>query len=82
MLKSRDWDFWFEQQIRRSGVVGSFIKTCREHYRLTQAKVASELGIKQGTFSQLESGNYLPTKNMKIRLAELFQCSESLFEDM
>lgn len=82
MLESRAWEFWFEMQIRRKGVVGAFIRTCREHHRLTQVKLARALAITQSSLSKLESGSLLPSKQLRLQLAELFHCSDSLFMDM
>lgn len=55
------------QEIRREGGIvmwnGAMIKALREHMGLNQAEFAQELGVRQPTVSEWETGAYAPKRS-------------------
>lgn len=62
--------------------MGLTIRSRRSGLRLSQQKLARELGMSQVFLSKIELGKYLPAPNIVAKLAELFHCSKSKTEDM
>jgi DNA-binding transcriptional regulator YiaG len=49
-----------EQKRKRVGWDGQQVRALRQHLKLTQAKLADELGTRQQTISEWETGMYKP----------------------
>lgn len=57
------------------------IKEFRKRKNLSQSDISKQLGIKQNTFSQWETGERTPNVLQAIRLAEMLETTvESLFK--
>lgn len=54
---------------------GAMIQEAREGLGYTQAKVAGELGVQQGTVSKWESGDRMPSSLNQMRLVRLLGLS-------
>ena len=58
------------------------IKVLRAECGMTQAKLASELGVSRQTINAIETGKFDPSLPLAFRLARLFQKNiEEIFED-
>jgi putative transcriptional regulator len=56
------------------------IKEYREKYNLTQEKFAEALGVSRQTIISLESGRYIASLQLALRIAQYFKVSvESIF---
>jgi len=51
------------------------LREVRESRGMTQAVLASLVGVAQGYISSLENGNYTPSFEVLIRLARVLKCS-------
>lgn len=56
-------------------ILSERIKMLREEYPLTQAQLAEKLDIVSSSISQYESGDRVPSDDIKIKLAKLFDVS-------
>jgi putative transcriptional regulator len=58
------------------------VREQRSHLGLTQAQVATALGVSRQTVISIESGRYLPSLPLAFRIGRLFGVPlEQLFED-
>lgn len=48
------------------------IKTLREEHGLTQAQLASQLGVTRQTVNAIEQGKYSPTLELAFQVARIF----------
>ena len=58
-----------------TNIIGSRIKILREQSGLNQKELASKLQIANSTMSQYESGQRIPSDDLKLKIAELFNVS-------
>lgn len=56
-------------------ILGKRIKSERERKGLSQIELAKLLNISNTTLSQYETGQRIPSDEIKIKLAEIFNCS-------
>ena len=49
-----------ERKLKQTDWTGQHIRALRQHMKLTQAKLAKELGTRQQTISEWETGMYKP----------------------
>lgn len=56
-------------------ILSERIKMLREEYPLTQSQLAEKLDIATSSISQYESGDRVPSDDIKIKLAKLFDVS-------
>lgn len=54
----------------RQNVVDQYIK-CRKEQKMTQEDVANALGVKRPNITRFEKGNYNPTIDMLVKIAEI-----------
>jgi len=56
------------------------IRVQRAIHRLTQQDVADKIGVSRQTINAMESGKYIPSTLLALRLAQLFQVAvEEIF---
>lgn len=60
---------------RTNAVIAYNLKKCRKNTGLTQAQVSEILNIERSTYTYYETGKTLPSINMLIRLAKLYNVS-------
>ncbi len=58
-----------------TNIIGSRIKNLRERSGLNQKELALKLQIANSTMSQYESGQRIPSDDLKLKIAELFNVS-------
>lgn len=58
-----------------SNTLGMRIKSLREHAGLTQLELAKQLNVSNTTLSQYESGQRIPSDDIKIKIAAFFNVS-------
>lgn len=75
-------DIWFPNEVVKANVRGdSLIKSWREYFKLTQAKLAEKAGMKQAALARLETNNTTPRKSTLAKLADAMGISvEQLIE--
>lgn len=56
-------------------ILSERIKMLREEYPLTQSQLAEALDVATSSISQYESGDRVPSDDIKIKLAKLFDVS-------
>lgn len=56
-------------------VLGVRIRNLRENGRLTQLELSKQLNVSNTTLSQYESGQRIPSDDIKIKIAEFFNVS-------
>lgn len=56
-------------------IISKKIKLLREEASLTQAQLAEKLGIATSSISQYESGDRIPSDDVKIKMAKFFDVS-------
>lgn len=54
----------------RKNVVDQYIK-CRKEQKMTQEDIAKALGVKRPNITRFEKGNYNPTIDMLVKVAEI-----------
>lgn len=60
--------------------IGSRIKTLRTDHKMTQAELAKQLGITRQAVCNYETGDSVPSDEIKVAIARLFKTSiESIF---
>ena len=76
-------DVWFPNEVVKANVRGaSLIKAWREYFKLTQAELASKVGMKQPALARLESGGGKPRKETLSKLADALGIDvEQLIDD-
>lgn len=57
-----------EQKKTRASVIDKYI-TCRKEKNITQTELAQRTGISQPNITRFESGNYNPSLEMLVRIA-------------
>jgi putative transcriptional regulator len=55
-------------------LVKNRLKELRERKHLTQEKLALQVGVTRQTIISIESGRYVPSLELAIKLAQLFKC--------
>jgi len=64
----------------QGGVVKNFVKMYRENGKLTQEALANQLNVSRQTIISIESGKYIASLELALKLAEFFQTPvENLF---
>ena len=53
--------------------IGNFIAKCRKEKKMTQEQLAQRTGISRPNISRFESGNYNPSLEMMVRIAEALE---------
>ncbi len=57
-------------------LIGNRIKSERTNLKLTQEELATKLGLNnKSSISQYESGDAIPSDDIKLLMAKLFDCS-------
>lgn len=56
-------------------IISKKIKLLREEANLTQSQLAEKLGIATSSISQYESGDRIPSDNIKMKMAQFFDVS-------
>lgn len=80
MRTTKDMDYIFDingtqilievqQKDVRNHVIEQYVK-CRKEKKLTQEQLAQRTGISRPNISRFESGNYNPSLEMMVRIAE------------
>lgn len=64
-------------RLKKSSLVGHFIRDWRKHRGLTQEKLAERVGVSTGAISQLERGDVGYTQPMLEALSEELRCEPS-----
>lgn len=69
MLKDEEFKMEYEKLRPRYETIGQIIKA-RKEQNITQAELAKRVGTQKSNISRLESGNYNPTLDLLIKIAE------------
>ncbi|MBQ8559837.1 MAG: helix-turn-helix transcriptional regulator [Tyzzerella sp.] len=80
MRTTKDMDYIFEldgteilieaqQKDTRNHVIEQYVK-CRKEKKMTQEQLSQRTGISRPNISRFESGNYNPSLEMMVRIAE------------
>lgn len=83
MRTTKDMDYIFnvdgteilievQQKDIRKYVIGQYVK-CRKEKKITQEQLAQRTGISRPNISRFESGNYNPSLEMMVRIAEALE---------
>lgn len=55
--------------------IGLFIQTLRKEKKITQEELAQKLFVDRATVSKWETGNYIPSPEILLKLSKLFEVS-------
>ena len=58
-----------------NNILGARIRNLRENNGLTQLELSKQLNVSNTTLSQYESGQRIPSDDIKIKIAEFFKVS-------
>ena len=83
MRTTKDMDYVFDvdgteilieeqQKEVRNQVIEQYVK-CRKEKKMTQEQLSQRTGISRPNISRFESGNYNPTLEMMVRIAEALE---------
>ena len=83
MRTTKDMDYIFDldgteilievqQKEVRNQVIEQYVK-CRKEKKMTQEQLAQRTGISRPNISRFESGNYYPSLEMMVRIAEALE---------
>lgn len=71
-MAKRHWRFDPPDDSDPDMTIGSFVRQCREALGLNQTELAKRVGTDQGTISKIEKGERAPSKNVALKMSELF----------
>ena len=91
MRTTKDMDYVFDidgteilievqQKEVRNQVIEQYVK-CRKEKKMTQEQLAQRTGISRPNISRFESGNYNPSLEMMVRIAEALEMNLNITLD-